>query len=297
MKPFCIISDSSCDLSDGQLEELDIRVIPFYVSFDQKIYRREKKELSLEVFYRQLTSEKIFPKSSMPSIGDYCDAFQAAIADGFREICCLTITRKFSGSFNAAMDAREIILEDYPDADIRVIDTWQATGGQGITVIEACRMREAGYSFADTVRRLEEIRETSRIMFAVGTLEYLSRGGRVGKAAAVGANLLNLNPLLELYDAELQAYGTARGRKKAMKKVLDMVSDYFKKNKLSYDDYDFGICKGYTSAADAETVKAGLEKLIGRSLTIPEFQVGVTIGTYTGPDPVGITFIRKYNRP
>lgn len=297
MNPFCIISDSSCDLSDPLLEELDVRVIPFYVSFDQKIYRRERKELSLEVFYRRLTSEKIFPKSSMPSIGDYCDAFQAAIADGYREICCITITAKFSGSFNAASDAREIIMEDYPDVDIRIVDSYQATGGQGITVYEACRMRAAGYSFADTVRRLIELRDTSRIMFMVGTLEYLSRGGRVGKAAAVGANLLNLNPLIELYDAELQAYGTARGRKKAMKKVIEMVSDYFKKNKLSYDDYDFGVCKGHSSGADAEIVKANLEKLVGKKLTIPDFHVGVTIGTYTGPDPVGITFIRKYNRP
>lgn len=297
MNPFCIISDSSCDLADSQLEALDIRVIPFYVSFDQKTYRRERKELSLEVFYRRLTSDRIFPKSSMPSIGDYCDAFQAAIADGYREICCITITRKFSGSFNAALDARDIILEDYPGVDIRVIDSWQATGGQGLTVIEVCRMRDAGYSFEDTVRRLMEIRGTSRIMFMIGSLEYLSRGGRIGKAAAVGANLLNLNPLLELYDAELQAYGTARGRKKAMKKVVEMVNDYFKKNRLSFDDYDFGVCQGYSSGADAETVRANLEKLLGRRLTIPDFHVGVTIGTYTGPDPVGITFIRKYNRP
>ena len=88
-------------------------------------------------------------------------------------------------------------------------------------------MRDAGYSLDETVKRLEQIRLSSRIMFTVGTLEYLQKGGRIGKVSSIAGTMLNLKPLIQLKDGELMPYGTIRGRNKSLDKALSMVSEYF----------------------------------------------------------------------
>ncbi|MDO4479232.1 MAG: DegV family protein [Lachnospiraceae bacterium] len=293
MKAYKIISDSSCDINPSYLESLGVDRIPFYVSFDKETYRREISEISLEEFYKELTASKIFPKTSLPTVDDYMACFKKHIEAGL-DVLCICITAKFSGSYQSAVTAREMTLEAYPDANIAVVNSWSATGGQGMLVNEAVRMRDAGLSLEENVANLEKLRETSNIMFTISTLEYLQRGGRIGKVTALAGSLLNLQPLIQLQDGELIPYGTVRGRKKALVKAFDMFVEFFNKNGLKYEDYNFGIICGYLAAEETEAQKARVEAEIGHSIDLPAFNVGVTIGTYTGPDPVGITFIRKY---
>ena len=293
MREYKILSDSACDFPTAFGDELGVERIPFYVSFDQEVYKKEVEEISLEDFYKQLTGSKIFPKTSLPTVNDYMTRFQKAIEDGM-DVLCLCITAKFSGSYQSAVTAREMVLEDNPEANISVVDSRSATGGMGILVHEAVRMKNAGLSLEKNTENLLKLRETTNIMFTISTLEYLQRGGRIGKVTALAGSLLNLQPLIQLYDGELMPYGTARGRKKALARAREMFVEYFEKNGLSYDDYNFGIVNGYLSHEEADRQQAEVEKIIGHPITIPQFNVGVTIGTYTGPDPVGITFVRKF---
>lgn len=295
MREYQIFSDSSCDLPAKLLEEYHITRIPFYVSFDQEHYRKEIEEITLAKFYETLTRDKIFPKTSLPSVDDYCKHFRSAIEAG-KDVLCLCLTSKFSGSYQSAIAARAILMEKYRDVQIMILNSQQATGAQGLTVLEAAKMQQAGYSIQNNYGVLNKLTETSRIVFTVGTLEYLQRGGRIGKAASLAGSLLNLKPLIELYDGELMPYGTVRGRKKSLEKPLIMMKEYFEKIGESYDDYTFGIISGHTAEAEAALFKEKTEALIGREITLPFFPVGVTIGTYTGPDPVGICFIKKYNK-
>ena len=289
-----IFSDSSCDLSDDLLTARQITRIPFYVSFDQVEYRKEIEEISLSEFYKTLTSQKIFPKTSLPTIEDYCRHFKSAVKNG-DDVLCICITPLFSGSFQSASNAKELVLEDYPNARIRIVNSMQATGAQGLTVLAAADMRDAGLSLDEIAARLAELVTTSRIIFTVGTLEYLRRGGRIGKVSALAGSLLHIQPLIELYDGELMPYGTVRGRKKALHRIVEITEEYFAKNRLSYNDYTFGVIHGENAHEESGNVRATLEELIGRKIELPTFSVGVTIGTYTGPDPIGITFIRKFN--
>ena len=141
-----IISDGSCDLPSELTKEKQIHVVPFYVSFDDTHYYREMEEINVRDFYQEMVDKDgIYPKTSLPSVQDYFDVFQSYAARQIPMIC-ICITQKFSGSFGAAENAKELILEQYPDAQITVIDAQVNTVLQGIYVLEACRMRDAGFA-------------------------------------------------------------------------------------------------------------------------------------------------------
>lgn len=293
MKPYRIFSDSSCDLTKELIDQYHITTIPFYVSFDQEHYKREIIDISIADFYHELVTTNVYPKTSLPSVEDYCEKFEQAILDGY-DVLCLNITLKFSGSHQSAMTAKSILEEKYPDSKIYVIDSLLCTGAQGLLLIEAAKMQLADYSIEDNYNKLLELRETARVMFTLGTLSYLQKGGRIGKVSALAGSLLNLKPLIVLEDGELTPYGKVRGFKKAIDKVYDMITEYFSNNNLNYDDYEFCVITG-TNFDDATAFKNNLPSVIGKPVEHPIFTLGTTIGTYTGPDIVGACFIKKYN--
>lgn len=293
MKNFQIFSDSACDLPTEYIEKYQIKVIPFYITFDKENYFKEHEEITNEEFYQKL-AERVFPKTSLPSVQDYMNAFQEAIKQG-NDVLCFCLTAKFSGSYQSAVNAKNILEEDYPDAKIVVVDSIQATGGQGLTVLQAAYMKEAGYELDKVAERIEEIKETSRIMFTVDSLECLQKGGRIGKVTSLAGTMLNLKPMIVLKEAELMPYSNIRGRKKSLDKIIAMVEEYFAENNERYEDYDFCVANA-TTMEDTLAVQAKLEELIGQKVAYPVSQIGVTIGTYAGPGAVGVCFIKKYDR-
>lgn len=293
MNQIKLFSDSSCDTPKEFLEEHRITLIPFYVSFDMERYEKEIEELSINAFYERLTQEPVFPKTSLPSVQDYIDRFTAALEEG-QDIICFCLSAVFSGSFQSACTARDILLDDYPDAKIEIINTMQATAGQAVTLAQAAYMVRDGYSFEAVIKRIYEIIPTSRIMFTVGTLEYLQKGGRVGKAASLAGSILNLKPMIKVMDGELLPAGTARGRNKSLERIISMVEGHFHETGASYQDYDFALAYG-TCIDDVLKLKGMLEELTGQTVSFPLCQIGVTIGTNTGPDALGVCFIRRYN--
>ena len=291
MKDYQIFSDSSCDMSSSLLMEYDITLVPFYITFDTENYYRENIELTNQRFYEILTTEKVFPKTSLPSVVDYMTCFESAIEAG-NDVLCLCLSSKFSGSYQSAVNAKLLLEEKYTDANICIIDSMQATGGQGVLLLQIAKMKKEGYSLDECIHKVNEISSTSRIMFTVDTLEYLTKGGRVGKATSLAGTMLNLKPMIQLKEGELIPYSNVRGRKKSLLKMIEMVAEHFNETKESFHDYDF-IMANATTMEETLQVQEMLEELIGRKLEYPVFQIGVTIGTYTGPGAIGICFIKK----
>lgn len=148
---FQIMSDGACDLTMDLREKYNIQVVPFYVSFDENNYYKEIDEIGIrEVYERMVGDPKTYPKTSLPSVQNYVDAFMPHVEAG-RGVICFTITTSLSGSYNSAINAKEIIEEDYPDAKITVVNSMGATVMQEIHVIEAAKMKMAGYSYEDVV--------------------------------------------------------------------------------------------------------------------------------------------------
>ncbi len=294
MKAYQIFSDSSCDLPELLVKEHDIKLIPFYVTFDQDNYYKENVEISNEDFYIKLEQNNTFSTTSLPSVQDYMSEFKKAIKNG-QDIVCLCLSHQLSGSYQSAVNAKDILEEQYPDTRIEIFDSYQATAGQGLLLLQLAYMKEAGLTIDEIVEKLPLLRDTSRIMFTVDTLTYLEKGRRIGKAAALTGNMLDRKPLIQLKGAELIPYSNIRGRKKSLEKILTMVEEYFVESGEDPKDYDFCIANA-TTTEDAAFLQNEIEKIIDHSIKYPIFQIGVTIGTYTGPGGIGICFVKKYNQ-
>ncbi len=289
MRPIRILSDSSCDLPEDEIQAQQIQVIPFYISFDKVHYQKEGVELSRDDFFKQFTGG-VFPKTSVPTIEDYSRAFSDSIEAGY-DVICICITDAFSGSAQSAFNAATMTCEKYPGTRVEVLNSRLATGAQGLLVLEACRMRDAGLSVDSIMDKLAILKDTARIQFTLDTLEYLQKGGRIGKVSAIAGSVLNIQPLIVLKDGELIPFGKARGRKKAMQKILEMFQDDVPSE--DYDSYRFGVEVG-TCHEDGAIILDQLESLLGRPVDVPCLPTGVTIGTYTGPSALGICYIRKF---
>jgi len=291
-----IISDGSCDLPTELIAEKNVTVVPFYVSFDDENYKKEIVEIGIRDFYQQMVDRKgVYPKSSMPSSQDYVDAFTPYVREGV-PIICICITTKFSGSMQSAVNARNIMLEEFPEARITVIDATVNTVLQGLYVLEAVKLRDSGTGYEDTVKRLEEIKSTGRIFFTVGDMEYLKHGGRIGKVAAVAGSVLGIRPVITLKQGEIFPSGIGRGRKRTTQKALELLMEYLQESNMDIDCFSIAVGYGY----DIEEGKAfrdhALEALREKGYNIreiPTYQIGATIGVHTGPYPLGFGIIEK----
>lgn len=293
-----IISDSSCDLPKEILEEYKTIQVPFYVSLDGKTYQKEKEELKVQDFYQfMVDNPKVFPKTSMPSIQDYVDVFGPVLKEG-RDIICICITTKFSGSYNSAIGAKQILQEEYPDAKITIIDTTVVTVLQGLLVLESLKMQRAGYSYEEVISKIEELKHTGRIFFTIGSMEYLIHGGRVGKLSGIAAGTLGIKPLIVFKSGEIHKAGIIRNRNVGKKKLIGMLVGYLKEENVHPVDCEITVGYGH-DVSEGETFK---EQILEELKTeYPDYKgdisvhlIGATIAVHTGPYPIGIGVIKKF---
>lgn len=293
MKDFEIISDGSCDLSDEAVSKLGIRVVPFYVAYDEESYLKEKVDFQVQEFYQRLMDNPgVFPKTSMPTAEDYCQEFQKAFELN-KNILCITISKKFSGSLNSALMARDMFLEEHPDARVEVVDSTVNSCTQGLLVREIARMRENGLTLDEVLPKIEEIKVTGRSYFTINGLSYLQHGGRIGKLTAIVGNILKVTPLIVQKDGEIQSGGIALSRKRAIMKIFDKFKSTLHKHNLSLEDYLIVVGYGNSLEEGMEFAKK-FEEIFGKKVELFD-QIGATIAVHTGPYPIGIAFIRKYD--
>lgn len=293
-----IISDGSCDLPKELAAEKDITVVPFYVSFDDEHYLKENVEIGIRDFYQQMVDRKgVYPKSSMPSTQDYVDAFTPYAQQG-TPVICICITTKFSGSMQSALNAKAIVGETWPEAEITVIDATINTVLQGLYVLEAVKLRDSGMGYRECVARLEEIKSTGRIFFTVGDMEYLKHGGRIGKVSAVAGSVLGIRPVITLKEGEIFPSGIGRGRKRTTEKAISLLLDYLEENGRAIGRYSIAIGFGYDYEEAVAFRERTLEVLRSQGYDvgegdIPIYQIGATISVHTGPYPLGFGIIEK----
>ncbi len=293
---FQIISDGSCDLSPEQQKAAGIILVPFYVSLDGRLYRKEAEELSVTDFYAYcMRHPECAPRTSMPSARDYTETFRPVLEQG-KDILCYCISRNFSGSLNSALVAKELLRKDYPERRIEIVDSTLVTGLQGALLLEVARYAKEGHSLQETFERGEAIKKTAAMFFTLKDLSYLARGGRIGKLTDLAVRNLNLRPLLCFKEAEIQFLGICRGRENSFDRMTTLAKKAIEERHLTLETYTFGIGWGYQKA-DAEPfirqIKDLFQDLFGE---VPDFlpiRIGATIGVHTGPFPVGFGFIEK----
>ena len=293
MKDFEIISDGACDLADETVSKLGIRVVPFYVAYDEQTYLKEKVDFAVQDFYQKLIDHPgVFPKTSMPTAEDYMNEFQK-VYDLGKDILCITISKKFSGSLNSALMAKDMFLDEHPDARIEVLDSILLSCPQGLLIREIVRMKEDGLDLDEVLVRAEELKKTGRCYFTINGLSYLQHGGRIGKLTAVVGNIFKVTPLIIAKDGEIQSGGIALSRKRAIMKIFDKFAGIIKKYNLNIEDYLIEVGYGY-SLEEGKELAAKFEEIFHKKIELFD-QIGATISVHTGPYPIGIAFIRKYD--
>jgi DegV family protein with EDD domain len=215
-----IVTDSTADLPDELVKELGIAVVPVYVRFGEEVLR-DRVDISEDEFYERLTHDPVHPNTTQPTPQDFVDVYQklAKEADG---IVSIHLTTKLSGTYNSALMAKDMLKGGCP---VEVVDAETLSMALGLVVIAAATAAKAGKSMDKIVEGVKQAVPKMHLLFLLDTLEYLKKGGRIGKAKALLGSVLNLKPMITVKDGELVPAGQARTRAKGIDKLFEYVKN------------------------------------------------------------------------
>lgn len=273
MEKIALVTDVTADLSPDLVEEHNIHVIPLKVRFGEKEYL--SGEISSDEFYQKLAESKDLPKTSQPSPEDFIKLY-TRLLENYREIISIHLSSGLSGTVNAAHLAKEGLK-----GNIHIIDSKNISLGMGLMVTEAARHIKEGLSSLEVVERLAKARRNIETLFTVNTLEYLQKGGRIGKVQGLMGTLLNIKPIVRVGDDGIyHSYGKARGQERALQAMVDAFKELAKNRR----HIRLAVAHGAAHQA-SHFLKEALENTFQLPATMT--QVGPVIGVHTGPGTVG----------
>ena len=286
-----IISDSACDLSQNYTQEHDITIVPLSVSFYGENYYRDGIDITRnECYEKMVTNPSVYPKTSLPSVDSYYTTFKQFTDQGL-PVVCFTITLIFSGSYNYALNAKGLIEEENPNARIIVIDSKQNTVTQALIIDQMVRMRDAGISLDESLIKLEKLMDSARIFFTVGSLDYLQMGGRIGKVASA-ASKIDVKPVIIMKDGDISLGGIGRNRNKLKSKVLSAAQKYLNEN--GKENFIVSVGYGYDKSEGVHFMNEVEETLDIQLNSETNVAIGIVSAVHTGPYPIGLGVIRKF---
>jgi DegV family protein with EDD domain len=220
MSSIAIVTDSDSSLPHELAEANGIRQVPINIHFGQETFQTEINIDDVMLFER-VDRDKALPTTSAPSPGQFSEVFKAALADGADHIVCICVSGEISGTYNAALMARDLV----PEATVTVVDSRTISMGQGFMVLEAADATREGAGVEEILARIESVRERTTLYAGLATLKYLAMSGRVGQLAAGMASLLNIKPVLTLKDGKLDMLEKVRTRKKSWARMIQLVAE------------------------------------------------------------------------
>ncbi len=275
MPKVAIVADSIADLPPQIVNDLGITVIPLIVRFGTEIYR-DGIDLTPEQFYDKLKKSKVLPVTSSPPPATFADIYDK-LAEETDQILVITLTAKLSGTYQVALQSVGLMKKQ---CRVEVLDSTWAVMAQGFIAIAAA-------SAAKTEANIDEVLEVARHMIqrvdvcgAFDTLEYLARGGRIGKAQAFLGSLLKVNPVIGMRDGEVVPYSRERSRNKAMDHLYNFATGFSNVEGL-----------GVEYATDSDEADNLLQRLRSKFPKIPIYlsRVSPVIGTHTGPSLICVS--------
>lgn len=288
MRNYCITTDSNSDLPQEYIEKFSTTIIPQYYSFGDTVYGDELHMAPAE-FYEKM-KEGGLPQSQANNPAVIEDKFREILDKG-KDIIHIAFSSALSGSYNNVCMVAKELLEEYTDAKITVIDSLNVSLGETIMVIYANDLKENGASYEEVVEKLEELKNHINVQFTVDDLFHLQRGGRVSKTTAVVGSALNLKPFLYVNsEGGLSSDGTARGRKKSLRTLVERMKATLDEN----TDYSLpvGIVHG-NCIENAQSV-AELVKEETNFTNVIINDISPSIGAHAGPGALGILY---YGQP
>lgn len=272
-----IVTDSSCDLSDSDIERFGIGIVPLSIRFGSDEYI-DREQLSVEQFYSTMASTGLLPETAAPSPGRFEQEFRAAVAAGATSVVCINLSGELSATVQSARNAASAMEGEL---DVRVIDSLSLTGGLGTMVLEAASAASNGASADEVESLVRAMIPRTEIYGALDTLENLKKGGRIGSAKALVGSMLSVKPLIHIADGAVEEAGKQRTRRRALEWMRDQLYREPHVEKLS-------ILHG--EAPDIEEFLTMIEDRYPRD-QIRLGKIGAVIGTHGGPGVIGMCYL------
>ena len=274
-----IVTDSSADVPAQLVQKLGITVVPLYLRFGEEVYR-DRVDISAVEFYQRLQPAPVHPSTTQPTPQDFINVYQelSKEADG---IVSIHISSKLSGTCNSALQARDMIEKGCP---IEVVDSQSVSMGVGLISIAAATAAEAGKGLQEVLAEARQAIPNIYLLGLLDTLEYLYRGGRIGKATQLLGSILNLKPLLKLQEGEVVPAGRARTRSKGMDRLFD-----FAKNAANIEDLSVVY---NTTPDEAQSLAERIGSVFAKE-KIRIATIGPMLGVHFGPGALVVAFSEK----
>ncbi|MBR4173696.1 MAG: DegV family protein [Clostridia bacterium] len=287
MKKVKILVDTGADISEEIAQKYDIGVINFLCTFDEKSYIAGE-ELSNAEFYEKLLASDELPKTSQTPPAVMYDKLLEA-AKEYDSVVYFTISKNASGQYNNARMNAEQIKEEYPDCDIRVIDTMTFSAYIGETAIKFRELLNDGADIDEALQEAHKMLSYYEVYILVDSLKFLEKGGRIKKTAAIVGELLEIKPILGIRDGLIEPIERIRGKKKMIKKLVELIAESDEFDDKSKEFIIVESNKDYGDEAE-ELIK---EEFNGAKIT-RRYEFGPIIGTHIGNNALAILFKRKF---
>jgi DegV family protein with EDD domain len=267
-----IVTDSTTSLPEGIRERPDIRVVPLTFSFGPEETYTDKVDLSNAQFYEKLRNSSVFPTTAQPSAGQFVEAYKSLHV--YDDVLVLTISSKVSGTYDSAVMAAGMV-----EQPVEVLDTKSAEMGSGLILLEALRVVDEGGTFEEVRRSAEAAIRRCNVLFAVGTLEYLEKSGRIGRAQRLLGMALDVRPVLRMQDGEVGPHKRVRGRRRQLAALLEEVKPAAEAgHPLAYGH------------VDAPELLAELQEALGIEGRFVA-EIGGVVGSHVGPGAYGVAYL------
>ena len=274
-----IVTDSTSDIPPKIAQELGITVIPLYVRFGMEAYR-DGVDLTTEEFYRKLASSKTLPTTATLSPGEIAQVYDK-LAEETEEILSIHLSSKYSATYEVALRAREQMRKK---CRVELIDSLSAIMGEGLIAILAAQEAQTGARLEEIISIVKQAIPKTHVRMTFDTLEYLRRGGRIGRATALLGGLLKINPVAEIKDGETHPVGREHSRAKAIERLYNFAAGFANKPIR-------GLAVEYaTTPEEAEGLVRRLTPLFPKA-PIYISKVSPVVGTHVGPGVIAVSVL------
>lgn len=276
-----LVTDSTSYIDEKMQKDLDIQVLHLTVHFPDESF--DETQVPYDYFYKKIEREHVIPTSAQPALGETYDVFKAIVERG-DEVLGLLISSKMSGTYDSALTAKQMILEEYPHAHIEIMDSKTNSMAMGLQVIEAAMAAQAGKNMEEVKETVRQISKTVHFYFVPASLQYLIKGGRIGGASAVIGSLLHIRPILYVNeDGVTDVKAKIKGTRKAVKYMLDL---------LEADAQNHGLKHLLVHHIHDDKQGRELADYLGEHYNreVSSLPLGPVIGLHVGPGTVSIVY-------
>lgn len=291
-REYVIVSDTTTDLGREYYTQHNVSLLYFhYIIDDEEHVQYTESDLPVKEFYDRVRAGSM-PKTSQVSYDDSFNLFESIVTEG-KDIFCLSFSGALSGSYQTTTMAANDIMEKYPDATVKVVDSVSACGGEGLLLDYCIKRRDQGADLEELAEYAEIIKYNTIHQFTVMDLNHLHRGGRLSKASAVVGTMLGIKPVLYFNDkGQLLPYAKVRGRKQSLEHMAKQMKATYKQG----ENYEIFI-NDADAREDAEYLGKMIMKMMPDVKKIRYGSVGAVIGAHSGPGTVALFYIGKNREP